>query len=229
MVHGNKRPTLKDIALAAGVSKSTVSLVLHDSLKVSPETRAKVYRILKEYNYLPNANAKSLAKGKTWTIGLVTKFFRHEYIEYSYFGEILGGILDVLDRMGYNLMLYNLDTPFNLTVDGLILISIDTYSPFSEKVHKLNIPTIFVNRQSPDVNYVTTDFFGGCITGINYLLDLGHKQIGFISGPLDHSPAIDRLNGYKMALISKGIQINDKLIFISSSYGDTAGYLAAES
>jgi len=224
----NRRPTLRDIASAAGVSKSTVSLVLHESPKVSPETRAKVHRILKEYNYLPNVSAKNLAKGKTWTIGLVTKFFHHEYLEYSYFGEILGGILDVLSGMGYNLMLYNLSASFNLMVDGLILVSIDTDSYLSEKIYRLDIPTIFVNRQNSAVNYVTTDFLGGGMIGTKYLLDLGHDRIGFISGPLENIPAIDRLKGYKMALTSRNIKIDEELIIIVPFYNDRAGYSAIE-
>lgn len=125
--------------------------------------------------------------------------------------------------------MYNIHIPVELNVDGLILIGINIEDAFYEKISRLDIPIIFVNRHHPSVNYVTTDFFAGGTMATKYLINLGHKKIGFVSSPIDHPPTLEILEGYKNALILEGIEVSDELIQIESTYGDIAGYRAAES
>lgn len=225
-----RKPTLRDIASAASVSKSTVSLVLQNSPKVAPETRARVREILDRFNYFPNASAKNLVRGKTRIIGLATRFFRHEFIEQSYFGELLGGLLDVFGGLNYHLMLYNMNMPFELNTDGIIFVGVNIDDPFCQDVRRAPIPIVFANRRAAnsDINYVTTDFVGGGIIATRHLLELGHRHIAYISGPTEHPPQADRLRGYRMALDAAGVRVDDNLIVIEPAGGEQCGYHATE-
>src|SRR5690554_3956114 len=96
----NKRPTIKQVAAAAGVSTQTVSRVINNRPDVSPETRERIQKIIDEMGYQPSALARSLIQQRSYTLGVVTAGLK--YIGPS---RTLSGITNAAEELGYSLLL----------------------------------------------------------------------------------------------------------------------------
>ncbi|ACI18412.1 LacI family DNA-binding transcriptional regulator [Dictyoglomus thermophilum] len=233
----NKSPTMKDVARLAGVSISTVSHVINKTRYVEPETREKVYQAIKTLGYRPNILASSLRKRVTNTIGLIIS-----NITNLFYPEVVRGVEDLLAKYNYNLILCNSDEDvekeknyievlFSRRVDGLII----TPSKSSETRENLdlfrekNIPVVLVDRkiEGLEEDVVLADNIEGTYEAISYLISLGHKRIGIITGPLDTTTGCERLEGYLKALEDKGIKKDDNLIY-EGDFKKEGGYKGVE-
>ena len=233
----NKSPTMKDVARLAGVSISTVSHVINKTRYVEPETREKVYEAIKTLGYRPNILASSLRKRVTNTIGLIIS-----NITNLFYPEVVRGVEDLLAKYNYNLILCNSDENvekeknyievlFSRRVDGLII----TPSKSSETRENLdlfrekNIPVVLVDRkiEGLEEDVVLADNIEGTYEAISYLISLGHKRIGIITGPLDTTTGCERLEGYLKALEDKGIKKDDNLIY-EGDFKEEGGYKGVE-
>jgi len=233
----NKSPTMKDVAKLAGVSISTVSHVINKTRYVEPETREKVYQAIKTLGYRPNILASSLRKRVTNTIGLIIS-----NITNLFYPEVVRGVEDLLAKYNYNLILCNSDEDvekeknyievlFSRRVDGLII----TPSKSSETRENLdlfrekNIPIVLVDRkiEGLEEDVVLADNIEGTYEAISYLVSLGHKRIGIITGPLDTTTGCERLEGYLKALEDKGIKKDDNLIY-EGDFKEEGGYKGVE-
>ncbi len=233
----NKSPTMKDVAKHAGVSISTVSHVINKTRYVEPETREKVYQAIKTLGYRPNILASSLRKRVTNTIGLIIS-----NITNLFYPEVVRGVEDLLAKYNYNLILCNSDEDvekeknyievlFSRRVDGLII----TPSKSSETRENLdlfrekNIPIVLVDRkiEGLEEDVVLADNIEGTYEAISYLVSLGHKRIGIITGPLDTTTGCERLEGYLKALEDKGIKKDDNLIY-EGDFKEEGGYKGVE-
>lgn len=233
----NKSPTMKDVARLAGVSISTVSHVINKTRYVEPETREKVYEAIKTLGYRPNILASSLRKRVTNTIGLIIS-----NITNLFYPEVVRGVEDLLAKYNYNLILCNSDENvekeknyievlFSRRVDGLII----TPSKSSETRENLdlfrekNIPIVLVDRkiEGLEEDVVLADNIEGTYEAISYLISLGHKRIGIITGPLDTTTGCERLEGYLKALEDKGIKKDDNLIY-EGDFKEEGGYKGVE-
>jgi len=219
---GIKPPTMKDVAKKAGVSISTVSHVINKTRYVEEETRKKVLDAIKELGYRPNIVARSLRKKSTNTIGLIVS-----NIANLFYPEVVRGIEDVLLQNKYNIILCNSDEDINKEreyievlyskqVDGLII----TPSKSTETRKNLelfisqDIPVILVDRRISGIetDVVLADNVSGTYSATEYLLNLGHKRIAIITGPLDTTTGRERLEGYLKALEEHNIPIEKDLI-----------------
>ncbi len=233
----NKSPTMKDVAKLAGVSISTVSHVINKTRYVEPETREKVYQAIKTLGYRPNILASSLRKRVTNTIGLIIS-----NITNLFYPEVVRGVEDYLAKYNYNLILCNSDENvekeknyievlFSRRVDGLII----TPSKSSETRENLdlfrekNIPIVLVDRkiEGLEEDVVLADNMEGTYEAISYLISLGHKKIGIITGPLDTTTGCERLEGYLKALEDKGLKKDDNLIY-EGDFKEEGGYKGVE-
>ncbi|EIV99403.1 LacI family DNA-binding transcriptional regulator [Thermoanaerobacter siderophilus] len=229
--------TIKDIAKLANVSITTVSRVINNKSEgVSEETRNRILQLVKELGYQPNAIARGLVTKKTKTIGLIIPD-----ISNPFFPDIARGVEDSAHIYGYNVFLCNTDDNLEKEseyinalkekyVDGIIFTSssIPKHEHITDLI-KSGIPVVIMDRRidSEDIYGVFLDNYEGGYIATKYLIDLGHKRIGCITGPLYISNAIERLEGYKRALVDNEIEVDNRLIF-EGDYKINSGIIGAE-
>jgi LacI family transcriptional regulator len=213
-------PTITDVARLAGVSVTTVSHVINGTRFVSDELRARVVAAMEELRYRPNYMARSLRSGETKIIGLVVPDNSNPF-----FAEVARIIEDVGFENGYSVILCNSDGDLkkeeayiNLLiskqVDGVIFIASGDKQDLVEELISNGIQVIIADRNIPQsvADVVLVNNEQGGYEATRYLVALGHKRIGCISGPSELSPSADRVKGYKRALKEAGVPVRDELI-----------------
>ena len=215
--------TINDVAIRAGVSKTTVSHVLNATRFVEEETRQKVLQAIQELNYRPSAAARSLTTKRTGTVGIVVSD-----ISNPFFGELLLGVEEVLRPHNYALMICNtneileyeanyLDLLLNQRVDGIIAAATSQRWVELSKAEVQHTPIVFVDRtfeNHPDY-YVGVDNKAGAYQGTQYLVKCGYRKIGILAGLDRLSTMRERLDGYCQALQDAGLPINKEWIIPS--------------
>jgi len=198
-----KRPTIYDVAREAGVSKSLVSLVLRNDPGVSEARRDAVQAAIEKLQYSPSKAAMLLAGNASRSIGVVIDDYAN-----LWFVGILAGIRKVFDNHGYQITVSDLhrvgdgtadpiDAFQALHVDGIIIAT----EPDSLRERKYDFPAVLVGdrmRDIPGVDHVTSDDTLGGYLATKYLIGLGHKHIGHITGI--GGTAAKRLSGYQKAM-----------------------------
>lgn len=219
--------TIRDIALVLGISKSTVSRALNDHYDVNPETARKVRELATQIDYHPNLLAQHLKQKRTNTIGVVIP----ETVN-RFFAKAVGGIQEVANRAGYNVMICqsneslalernNLQTLLASKVDGLLIsVSRETnrHDHLQYAIDK-EVPIVFFDRivEELSASQVYSDNYDISFEGTEHLLAQGCKRIAFIAGPQHLYNSRNRLNGYLGALKKHGVSVNESLI-VDSNY-----------
>lgn len=218
--------TIVDVAAEAGVSFGTVSRVINNDKHVRDETRERVLNTMKRMKFVANRQARSLAGGKSNSIGVLVPDLGTGYI-----GEIIRGIDAELSLSGIDLILYtthrtaskeanfvaNLATGM---VDGLLLVLPRNPADFIGNLTQRNFPFVLIDHQGIGKNCPAvgaTNWQGG-FTATEYLIKLGHQRIGFITGWMDLGCALDRLEGYRSALRTYHIPEKPELIYNGSFF-----------
>jgi len=222
-------PTIKDVAKAAGVSITTVSRVLNQYTDVNPKTRLKVLQIVEQLGYKPNTVARSLVMNRTNTIGLVVSELSRSRKGHHFMFEVLCGINDRAQELGYDLVLYSTSplmqqkTPYmdfvrQRRVDGVLLMGIRLDDPYTLEVVDSSVPSVLIDvpLTSKTCSYVQTDNVRGAQLAVEHLIELGHTRIGFVNGHAQAAVSQERLGGYLKALTLAGLPYDPNLIF----YGD---------
>lgn len=196
--------TIKDIANLSGVSKSTVSRVINKKKYVSKKNREKVLSIINELGYIPDNIARSLITKKTYTIGLMIPDITNPF--YSETAKI---IENTIRKLGYSLIICNTENRHDLQntyidileqkrVDGIIFGSVRINDSNINNLSAQGLPYITYHRKlkNNNSNYVISDDIIGIKIAVKHLVDLGHKNIAYISGPTEFSTGINRLKGF---------------------------------
>jgi LacI family transcriptional regulator len=236
MIVLNKRHiTIKDIAKAAGVSTATVSMIFnHKDKNISQATRERVLKIGKEFNYIPNSMARSLVTRQTKTLGLILPDITNPF-----FPEIARGAEDRARQSGYSIIICNtdddvdrensyLDMLSERIVDGIILTHSASRNKEKSDLDKCRLPIILIDRdyESPNIiGKVLVDNRQASYNGVNYLIEKGYTKIAYIAGPLNTKTALDRLEGYKKAIIQNNLQYDENLVLVGeykSQWGSDA-------
>jgi DNA-binding LacI/PurR family transcriptional regulator len=212
------RVTMKDVARAAGVSVTTVSLVLNDAPGIAQATRERVRGVIRDLGYTPNDQARRLFSGRTGTLAFVMPPWPAAFAD-PYFIEMMRGTLEALRDRGYEMLLEISDARFlehelwkrlfeSKRIDGLLVAT-----PYLDQSYLLELgnprfPTLLVNGERPDLPRL--DFVGYADlpcgeTATDYLIGLGHRRIAHISGPANQASALRRAEGYRNALVRAGI------------------------
>lgn len=228
--------TIKDVAKAAGVSVSAVSLVLNNKpSRISEKMRRKIEKTAKEMNYQVNQNARYLVTKESKLLGLIIPD-----IENTFFSTLCKNIEEYCRSYGYALMIMNsddhyqndvelLDLMVNRGVDGIFLTlsndSFDHQEEMVEKIKGLPVPYVLVDRYYDNfpANKVFFDHASASFEAVKSLIDAGHKKIGCISGPTSNLIARTRFEGYTNALIQAGLLINNDYI-IMGNFHFNSGY-----
>lgn len=215
-----KRPTIHDVARAAGVSKSTVSRVLNKRGYASPQTVANVERAIAELNYVPHASARGLVSQHTRTVGLAVNDLSTLFVP-----PLLSGIESTVRAAGYNLLIaavgHLTESGSNLPLgphntDGLIAFA-DCYSDHQlARFYERNYPVVLLHRLPPpgvEFPYFNIENELATRTLIEHLVQAhDRRRIVFLRGPEDQQDAVEREEGYRRALQENGLPFDPALI-----------------
>lgn len=215
----SRRVTLRDVAKAAQVSINTASRALNEKPDVNEETRDRVLAVAKRLRYTPNRLAQGLRGKKVGSIGVVLADLSNPF-----FVEVVKGIEEEAYRHGFTIMVTNTNedaakeqevirTLVEHQVAGLIITPSQKNDDFISYLEEEGVPFVLVARRFEEFtcHAVLNDDFSGAFTGVNDLIELGHRDILFINGPLSNWSALQRLNGYRQALERAGIAYRPEL------------------
>lgn len=216
-----KQTTIKDIALALKLSKSTVSRALRDAADIKPETKKAVKELAAELDYQPNKLALSLLNRQTHTIGVIIPNL--DYV----LSTMVKGIDEVALEAGYTVMVCQSDESFGREivntkrlleslVDGFI-VSVSSETKVFEHIKKIQskkIPLVTFDRVIDSINSprVRLDNVTGGILATQHLVDQGYKKIAILAGPENLNISNKRMEGYLQTLKQNGIKPDKRLI-----------------
>lgn len=228
-----RRPTIRDVAAEAGVSRETVSRVINKKDRVAPETQARVEAAIAKLGYRPNAIARSMARGRTKTLSFISA----NLIDYTFAG-ILNEAEKTARSHGYILIASSApdEETFQDIIDEFIgsqradgLIVVNAYNDNRYRLVPENVPTVFVGGWDPEkgreVSSVDQDQASLARLAAQHLVDLGHRRIAMISGPLYEKSARDRVRGYQDVMERAEIEIDPTLV-IEGDWTAGSGYEA---
>ncbi|MBN1811620.1 MAG: LacI family DNA-binding transcriptional regulator [Anaerolineae bacterium] len=226
--------TIVDVAEEAGVSYTTVSRVLNNKESVKSETRERVLMAMTRLGYVVDQRARSLAGGRSQVIGLLV----HD-VGTSYIGEIIRGIDAELASAQYDLLLYtthrrkikesaHVVTLTRGMADGLLLVLPRDPGSYLETLRQHRFPHVLIDHRGGDEEApaVAAANWQGAYKATEYLIELRHRRIGFITGAMDQICAQDRLAGYKTALADHGITFDPELVS-EGDFFQPLGYVGA--
>jgi LacI family transcriptional regulator len=216
-----KRPTQKDVAQRAGVSRSTVSYVLSDQvdlkIPISDETRQRVMHAIAELGYEPDARAQSLRSGTSNIVGVIIPV-----IQNPFFWQTLSGISTALQEAGYGMYLSHPPSEshhednairklIRQRVDGLILLASVKYllPGMIDYLREVGRPIVEITAGKAEFDHVIHGYSSGTRALMTHLLELGHRRIGFIYGVAQDVQGFDRLFTYRQVLQEAGLAGND--------------------
>lgn len=228
MTTGNGRDrrngsTLEGVAVLAGVSRATVSRVVNGSPKVSPEIRRDVEAAIERLGYVPNRAARSLVTRRSGSFGLVITEPTGRLFSDPFFPRVLRGIGAELTTRDLQLVLLMPNSPADVRrigdylsaghVDGVVLVSLHREDPLPSRLSAAGIPLVLVGRPLPGIeaSYVDVDNRQGARSAVEHLIAGGRRAVATISGPLDMPVGIDRLAGYREALVDAGLGTDPRL------------------
>ncbi|WP_193103883.1 LacI family DNA-binding transcriptional regulator [Brachybacterium sp. FME24] len=240
------RPTIGDVARAAGVSKGTVSLAYSGKRPVAEETRRRVFAAAESLRWTASSSAQALATSRTSTIGLVIARRPEIIATDTFFPRFIAGCEAVLARAGMGLMLNVVASEEDETaayeryaagrVDGVILLDVQQGDRRPKLVRELGLTSVMLSAEAPrddsptDVPVVYTEDAAAIGELVDLLVEDGHTSIAHVSGPLRYVHAAARHNAFIAAMTSHELPA-DRLVegdFTAASGRDaTAGLLDA--
>jgi DNA-binding LacI/PurR family transcriptional regulator len=205
--------TMKDIAKKAGVSVATVSNVLNNTRTVSFKRKERVLRAIEEQNYVPNAMARGLRVRESRTIGLILPDIRNPF-----FPDLARGCEEVARSAGYTIIMMNTDDKETEMIkainqiregkmDGLVIASaVERHKALLHELIKEGYPIVLAHRsiKNLDVDTVVGDDFHGAVSAVRHLISLEHRNIVMVTGSMDSSANIARMEGFVTAMNDEG-------------------------
>jgi LacI family transcriptional regulator len=228
------RPTLRDVASAAGVHPATASRALNEATRdlVRPATVAKVRAVAKALGYQVNPIARSLKTSRSQTVGVLIPDLTNPL-----FPPIVRGLEDELGGSGYTVLSANTDNDPARTaasfaamqarqVDGFIVLTALIDDPLLEDAARRGVPMVLVNRLTEhlDVSAVAGDDASGVARSVDHLVELGHRDIAHVAGPLNVSTGHVRERAFRDAMRRHGLR-EDRVV-VADAYSEPAGRVA---
>jgi len=214
-----KTITIKDVAKLAGVAPSTVSRVINEKGLISGDTEERVLAAMQKLNYFPNSQARNLANGSSFALGLVIDASDNNNFSNSFFNRSVFGIETVAQKNGYNVIITNdMAVDNNITsaeklvmekkVDGLILPPSTVTRKLISKLLELDFPYVVLGEPNifkMESSWVDVNNIQGGELAVSHLVRAGYKRIAFISGNPKAVFSQNRLTGYLRGLEKAGI------------------------
>lgn len=230
------RVTISDIARAAGVSATTVSLVLNRKGSINEATRVRVLRLAEEMRYVPNPIARALRGGRTLTLGVVVN-----HLQNPFFTAMFNGIERVTDARGYTVLvsqthddLAKEEAQVRLMaergVDGLILLPCSQEGAHVDEVlERHGLPVVLVGNFFEGREYlaVVADNWNGARKAVQHLIALGRRPIVHIAGPSTQTMSLFRRRGFETGMAERFPDFSPaEAVFPVSAMTPAEGYRA---
>lgn len=232
-IQSMQKVTIKDIARMCNVSTQTVSRVINKRPDVAPDTRDAVEKAIAQMGYQPSALARSLVQQRSYTLGVIIAGLKYVGVSLT-----LNGITDQSELSGYSLLIKELprfDTPDILPVieqliahhvEGIIFAAPELNE--NVKIAQSQLPSfcppiIFLKSQAtPNYTTISVDNYGGAYRAVEYMISLGRRRVGLISGPLEWLEARRRKDGWEDALRTAG-EVNLERHWAQGNWSSASG------
>ncbi|HLZ61758.1 MAG TPA: LacI family DNA-binding transcriptional regulator [Ktedonosporobacter sp.] len=216
--------TIQDVARLANVSTGTVSRVLNNKPDVDPLTRERILRIVEERGYVPSITAAGLAVGRNRLISVLVPALTWPLVS-----ELMLSVAKIVEETSYEIVLYSISTSnherdCSRVIDrilatkltaGLLAVFPGQSARHLTELHQHGFPVVLIDDQNPPLEgipWVGADNRAGAYEATRYLIQLGHKRIAYIQGPMKYKVSHDRYQGYFDALREVGVEPDETLI-----------------
>lgn len=214
------KPTIHQVANRAGVSTTTVSRTVNTPSLVDAETAGKVWAAITELEYYPNGQARSLVSGRTRLLGLIVSDITNPF-----FPEVIKGFEDVAAQQGFDLLIGSTDYDakkmagcvrrmLERRVDGVAIMTSEMDDRLVDQLARRQVPMVFLDVATPreGIANIAVNYESGINEAVDHLVALGHRRIGFVSGPPHLKSAQIRRLGFLRSLSRYGIHEDDRLV-----------------
>ncbi|MBI2067427.1 MAG: LacI family DNA-binding transcriptional regulator [Deltaproteobacteria bacterium] len=224
---------IEEIAKMAGVSKTTVSMVMNGKAAqygINQETAEKIKKIAQKFHYVPNNMARGLRLQRIDAFGLIVPDLNNWF-----FSQLAHSLENVLRKKGFRLYVTsshydeeaeykNINDLISWHVDGLIVASVMRQDKITKEFSSLKIPVVYVDRiiESEKISWISSDNFQGAYDLVSYLCSKGVKEVYYLGGERTVSTLMNRVNGYKKALEDHKIPYRSEYVFEKGSTPDDA-------
>ena len=222
--------TIYEVSELAGVSLATVSRVMNNSDKVAAKTREKVEAAMRELGYRPNSIAQSLASKRSNSVGVLVP-----ELHGPFFGAMLSNIEDELRAVGKHVIITaghsdeekekeSIEFLASRKVDALILHVYAISNDYIESLRESSVPIVVIGRDLPGMENecISLDNEYGSYLATKCLIELGHRKLAYIAGPLWKSDGQQRLTGFRRALREYEIDFQERLL-AEGDYEESSG------
>lgn len=228
-----ERVKMSDVARTAGVSVATVSKVVNGRYGVAQATVLRVQQVIHELGYEASLGAQSLRSHRTNVLGILVAEFE------PFSTELLKGASQEVAGSGYQLLAYSsgdgegaavgwerrsLARLSGTLIDGAVIVT----PTVVETKHGFHVVAVDPHTGPSDLPTVDSDNFAGAVLATNYLLSLGHRRIGHISGRADLKSARLREAGFRQAMADAGVPVDERLVRVGGFRIESAAGTAAE-
>lgn len=215
-----RRPTIHDVAAAAGVSTGTVSRVAGGHARVAPETRAQVLQAMASIGYQPNAAARAMRTNRSKSIGFLMPDIGNQVV-----AKVASGAESVLGPAGYMLFTFAshwnqaqeaelIDAVMQRQIDGLMVSLCDeTATATSRRLEQLGIPLVILDRDvAMEADFVFSEHVEPMEIVVRHMASMGHRRIGMVTTSENIRPGRERVRGYLSALEREGLEPDPWLV-----------------
>lgn len=230
--------SIKEISKISGYSKTTISKALNNYPDVNKDTKEKILKICKENGYVPSALGRSLSTKRTFTIGVVFSEYSNQGLTHPFFSELLNEVKNEVEHYGYDILLIGnkvgdfvhsyLDHCNQKAVDGIIILSAYETDPGIIELVNSNIPMVIMQSYHKGKSCFLCDNKKAISDIFNYVIENGHRKIGFVKGDQDANSGFDRYNAFLDCMKANNIPINEDWIFDGKYYTIEEGRKACE-
>jgi DNA-binding LacI/PurR family transcriptional regulator len=211
---------IKEVARKAGVSTATVSRIINDSTPVSPDTAARVWKVINALNYYPNTHARALVSGHSRILGLIISD-----ISNPFFPDLVKGFEDIALQHNYEVILTNtnydparmascLRRMLERKAEGVAIMTSEMDPGLIDELARRGVPIVFldVGKVRNRISNISVDYACGIREAVEHLCALGHHRIGFISGPMTLKSARTRRSAFLNCLKGYNLSGGEELI-----------------
>lgn len=208
---------IRTVAARAEVSIATVSRTINSIPTVSPELAERVWKAIRELNYFPNTQARSLVSGRSRIFGLIVP-----EITNPFFPELVQGFEDIAVQNGYEMLVSSTtNDPARMSicirrmlerkVEGVAVMTFGVEEPLLEQLSERKVPMVLTEflLNKPNVSTLLLDYVTGLRLAVEHLVKLGHRHIGFISGPLALHSARSRSDAFRLSMKEFELPVNE--------------------
>jgi len=227
----------EDIAKLAGVSRSTVSRVINNYPNVPETTKAKVLRVIEQYQYEPNSFARALAGKRTDTIGLFAISMNEKenatrIYQNSYFAPIVDLVVDTANARGFYVLIHTVYSPGDFQkikqaflqkrIDGGILVGTQKDIELVRELVSQDAPLVLIDYDVSEIiaerlnkNHlaiINSMDYEGTAEAIEYLIGLGHQEIGILKGRMSTFSGRERYAAFESTLLNHGLTLRQDYV-----------------